>query len=175
MDEEKDSYNDLKLESCKAILDTAKVVYSEELDRYKISETKTQILLAFTGIVFSFYINFLLKIESEKSLLSILIYWVFNLMIFLLLGFAVKCLIQAITMVKFEQVNVEELTRRSLASKEERFVIMQIAATYRNVIRENKALIEAKMDSIKDAIWYLKWAVSLIIIYIFIREVLGVV
>jgi hypothetical protein len=166
---------ELNSKACNAILDTAKVIYNEEIDRFKISETKTQILLAFTGIVFSFYINTLLKLEIEKEILRYLINAVFNLCIFLLLGYAIKSLIAAISMAKFEQVDIGDLVNKDFASSEECEVMMNIAATYRNAIRKNKDTVEQKMKYLTDALWYLKRAIILIIIYVFLKEVLGIV
>lgn len=171
MEEEKG----MSTQACSAILDTAKVIYNEELDRFKISETKTQILLAFTGIIFSFYINFLLKIEIDDNIIKYLINGVFNLWIFLLLGSAIKKLINAITMVEFEQVDVSDIINREFASNDEKDVLMNLAATYRNVIFKNKDTVEQKMNYIKDALWYLKWAIIFIVLYIFLKEVLGIV
>lgn len=165
----------MTIQACNAILDTAKVIYNEEIDRFKISETKTQILLAFTGIIFSFYINFLLKTEIDNNILKYLINGFFNLCIFLLLGFAIKYLINAITMVEFEQVDIGDMVNREFASNDEKEVLMNIAATYRNAITKNIDTVERKMNHIKESLWYLKWAIAFIVLYIFLREVLGIV
>lgn len=165
----------LNEKSCNTILDTAKLVYNEEIDRYKISETKAQILLAFTGVVLSFFINTLVKSEIDIRNIKFLIVTIFNLMILGLLGYAIKSLIYSITMGDFAQVDVEDLTTKKFASTDECIVMMQIATTYKNVIKENRILLEKKMNHLKDALWYLKNALFVIVILVIIKEVLKIV
>ncbi|MGD6962734.1 hypothetical protein ACQCVB_11065 [Fictibacillus phosphorivorans] len=159
----------LNSESSKVILDTAKTIYSEENDRFKIAETKASILLAFTGVLANFYMQYIYRrITLEQLNLYDLFFIVINLLLILLLAYL---LISSLMLQDFEQPTLDTVILYSYAEKDQSNIMLEIAATYHNVIKKNREVLKAKYDNIRIALFILIGLLIFSILHIFLKEV----
>jgi hypothetical protein len=160
----------LNSESCKAILEVTKTIYAEENDRLKTNETKASIVLAFTGVLANIYMQYIYKRVTLEQLLTFdIIFIVLNLIgVFLTAILLLRCL----TTRKFFQPDASEFVRYSEAEKEETEVLLGIASTLNNTIKQNHHILERKNEFLGDALFMLKSFLITALLHIFLREVI---
>jgi hypothetical protein len=90
-------------ESSKVILDLARSIYNEENDRLKTTETKASIVLAFTGVLANFYMQYIFRriTLGQVEVLDV-IFIIFNLTFIFLSGLF---LLKSLTGQKFDQID----------------------------------------------------------------------
>ncbi len=160
-------------ETCEAILDTAKTIYTEESERFKQVETKTSITLAFVGVLFGAYLTYLGSFKLSTHEISYLIYtYLFQLVIFVALTVSIIYFLMSIKTGEFEQVDLETIVDTNFSSEPEGIAKLQIAATYRDAISANKNGIDSKMRFYSMGLNYLLWALIIFALYFTIEEVI---
>ncbi|WP_455931044.1 hypothetical protein [Priestia aryabhattai] len=141
--DENDGYNS---ETCETILDTAKVIYNEEGERFKQAEAKTNIALAFVGILFAAYLTYLGAFKPSNQEISYLIYtFIFQLAIFILFTLSIVYFLYSIKTGKYEQVALENIVNENFAREKAEKAKLLLAATYKDAIDSNKNNLESKL------------------------------
>lgn len=126
-------------ETSDAILDTAKVKYTEEQERFKQVEIKTNITLAFSGVLLGTFLNYIQNNPLNLENIWYVIYTViFKLTILYLLSFSVVKFFKSITVGNFSQIGLDNIVDEEFASVGVSKSKLEIAATYRDAINENK-------------------------------------
>ncbi|GIO19656.1 hypothetical protein J18TS1_27560 [Oceanobacillus oncorhynchi subsp. incaldanensis] len=172
-DAEKISRNE---NSCESILDTAKTIYNEESERFKQAENKTNIAIAFVGILFGSYLTYLGSFDPVTEEAAYLIYtFSFKFLIFILLSASAGQLLKAIRTGKYDQVSLEAIVNDELSREDANWVKLQIAATYKEAIDLNKELLEKKMDIYSKGLNLVLWGFTLFVIHFIVEEVIKIV
>ncbi|KKO54492.1 hypothetical protein [Paenibacillus sp. DMB20] len=137
MDKEAEEQNSLNLESCNVILDTAKTIYNEEYDRFKQIETKTGVTIGFVGVLFGFFLNYLISAKLNSNDVGYLIY-AFGLRFIIIVLLTVSALkfISAIKVGEFDQINIDNVVDTNLAKEPPESLTLSVAATYQDVIQK---------------------------------------
>ncbi|WP_077624774.1 hypothetical protein [Sediminibacillus massiliensis] len=170
---EKNSRNE---SSCETILDTAKTIYNEESERFKQAENKTNIAIAFVGILFGIYLTYLSSFEPTTEEDAYLIYtFLFKFLIFILLSLSIIQLLKAIGTGKYDQVSLEAIVEDDLSREDASWVKLQIAATYKDAIDLNKKLVERKMEIYSIGLTLVLWGFILFAIHFIVEEVIKIV
>lgn len=161
------------IESCDTILQVAKELYQDELDRYKQIENKTAITLAFIGIVITLLIG---NLESNRTLLINIkintIFWGVDLLI--LLGFIISVisLLNSITVSNLQQVSIDTIVNIEDATSSPAQVKINIAATYQNIVNHNLHVINKKVKKYEHGITFTKYSFTLFSISFLLQGVI---
>lgn len=167
-DLEKEYNND----SCGAILDAAKSVYNEEIDRFKQIETKTGVSLGFTGVCFVAFLNFINNNLSGSKQVGYLIYsGLFKLFILSLIFSAAYFFLRSMRVGTFEQIDLENIVDGDLATKTPSYVKLSIGATYKNAAKANEEKIEQKIHNYSKGLKSISIAFVVFVIH-YILEVI---
>lgn len=160
-------------DSCDAILDTAKTVYAEEQTRFIQYENKTNIVLAFGGVILVAYLTYL---GSNKFLLNdigYLIYSIlFRLSVLLLFTIGIIYFLKAIKSGDYKQVDLSNIVDLSFAQDPVETVKIELAATYKLAIDENKSILEKKTRYYDIGSTLVTLGFLIFVIYFVIEEVI---
>ncbi|MGD6966415.1 hypothetical protein ACQCVP_08305 [Rossellomorea vietnamensis] len=160
-------------ESCDAILDTAKTVYAEEQARFIQYENKTNIGLAFGGVVLVAYLTYL---GSNKLLLNdtgYLIYsTLFRLSILILFTIGIIYFLKAIKSGDYKQVDLSNIVLLSFAQDPVETVKIELAATYKSAVDENKIVLDKKTKFYDLGLTLVARGFLVFVIYFVLEEVI---
>lgn len=160
-------------ETCDSILDTAKTIYTEECERFKQAETKTSITIAFSGVLLGAYLSFLDKYKLQINDISYLIYsYSFKIAIFLCLITGIVYFLKSIKTDQYDQVSLNEIVTYGFAKELGSVAKMEIAATYKEAIDQNREKIEKKLKFYNFGLNYMTWGLIIFLIHFFIEEVM---
>lgn len=160
-------------ESCGTILQVAKELYQDELDRYKQIENKTAITLTFIGIVIVFLINDILS--SEITIINVKVTsLLFGFELLILTGFFVSIiyLLISIAVSDFQQVKIDEIVNIKDATSDPAQVKINIAATYQNIVNHNMQVINTKAERYGTGIVWTKYSFIVFSISLLIKGVI---
>lgn len=174
MAEEQIEKNEIYVEgSCNVILDTAKSVYDEEIDRFKQAEAKTNITLAFVGILFGAYLTYLGTYKPPIEETSYLIYTVlFKIAVFICYIVSIIYFLKAISTGKYEQVDLNQFATESFALKNTEIATLTVAFTYRDVVNLNRGVLEKKLECYSKGLRILTYGFVIFTIHFLIEEVI---
>ena len=162
-------------ESCDSILDTAKIVHAEELARFNQCESKTNIGLAFSGIMLGSYLTYLSTFKPDLTESSYLIYsFLFKAAIFTILTIGIMYFLKSIKVGTYEQIDLDNIVDLEFATDNETKVKFEIAATYKTVVNNNKRSLELKLKYYGTGLKYLTGGFLLFTIHFFIEEVISI-
>lgn len=148
--EPEDIVSSYQNETVDLILDTAKVVYNEEAERFKQVESKTSITLTFIGVLIGFYLSYLSSFTPVTNNTGYLIYtYLFKIVILLLFSLSILFFIRSIGVGKFEQLDLNNIVLISFAKSEPNQSKLEIAQTYKDSIDLNRTQINKKIESYK--------------------------
>ncbi|WP_418039177.1 hypothetical protein [Paenibacillus xylanilyticus] len=160
-------------ESCDAILDTAKIIYAEEAERFKQTETKTSIGLAFDGIVIGAYITYLSAFSPTGKEVTYLIYtYLLKIGILALLSISAFYFIKSIKGVVFDQVDLNNIVDEDFAREPVGKVKIDIAHTYNDVVNSNTSKLEEKVKFFDKGLLFMYWGFIIFIIHFVIEEII---
>jgi len=159
--------------SCESILDTAKTVHAEETARFNQFENKTNIGLAFTGVLLGAYLTYLSTFKPAIKDESYLIYTiVFKILILGLLTIAIICFLKSIKTGEYKQVDLNNIIDLEFAKDSPTKVKIEIAATYKSVIDQNKDRLKLKIEFYDKGLDYVTWGFSLFVFHFLIEEII---
>lgn len=159
-------------ESCDAILDTAKMVYNEESDRFKQVEAKTNITLAFVGVLFGAFLTYLnsnpLNIKEIKYLAYVIL---FRISILICFSISIFYFFRSIKVGEFHRVGLNNIIDADFAGQEEGRVKLEISATYKEAIDLNSDKIELKMKHYSYGLNFVSLGFLIFLIHFVIEEI----
>ncbi|OUB71865.1 hypothetical protein [Bacillus thuringiensis] len=159
--------------SCDVILDTAKAVYDEEIDRFKQTEAKTNITLAFVGVLFGAYLTYLSAFKLPIKEISYLVYTVlFKAAVFTCYITSIFYFLKAINTGKYEQVNLDEVASESYAKQDAEITKLRIAFSYRDIVSRNRDVLERKLKSYRIGLYIMTCGFIAFAIHFLIEEVI---
>lgn len=165
--------NNYTPESCDAILGTAKHIYLEESERFKQAEAKTNITLAFVGVLFGIYLTFLGAFEPITQEPGYLIYtFLIKAVIFLSLVISISFFIKSVKTGVYDQVSLNDIVNYNFAKEDECKVKLEIAATYKDAIDFNKSGVETKMKFYSKGLIFMYWGFITFATHYIIEEVI---
>lgn len=155
------------------ILDTAKTIYNEESERFKQVEAKTNITLAFVGVLFAAYLTYLGSYKPIIKDSSYLVYTLlFKLAVFVCFTLSISFFLRSVRTGEYDQVDLDNIVTRELAEASEQEVKLQIAATYKEAIDNNKAMLESKMKEYSLGLNLMFWGFIVFAVHFIIEEVI---
>ncbi len=164
------NYNE---KSTNIILEIAKTTYNEELDRFKQTEAKTSIALAFSGVIITAYFAYLTTYSPTSLEHSYLVYnYILKFVIMTLLVTSIYFLITSIRTDTFQQIDLNSLVDDSLAQLEGKEVEMKIAYTYKELVEINEGKIGNKIKNYNCGLKFMNYGFFLFIIYFIIEEII---
>ncbi|HDR6299963.1 TPA: hypothetical protein QCU59_003742 [Bacillus cereus] len=159
--------------SCDVVLDTAKSVYYEEIDRLKQTEAKTNITLAFVGVVFGAYLTYLSGFKLTIKETSYIVYTIlFKVIIFVCYIISIIYFLKAISTDKYEQVGLGEIASEPFARQDEKITKLRVAFTYRDVVSRNMVILEEKLKFYKRGLYIMACGLMVFAIHFLIEEVI---
>lgn len=160
-------------ESCNAILDTAKVIYNEEQSRFNQYETKNSIGLAFTGVIFGAYLRYLSTATPNFDNVPYAIYSsFFNIVILIFFCLGIICFLKSIKSGEYQQVELSNIVEYDFARDDIAKVRLELAATYKVAIDQNKTVLETKTKLFDKGLNFAFSAFILFIFFFLIEEVI---
>lgn len=161
------------LESCETILTVAQLIYQDELDRSKQFESKTAITLAFVGVVITYHLGTFLNNKNAYLSNVKLNTMVFCFDLIITLGFisSIILLLQAIALSSFKQVKISDIVNLEDATSDPAQVKINIAATFKIVVEENKTVINSKSQKYANGLCILEISLILFVISLLIKGV----
>ncbi|MEH6988273.1 hypothetical protein [Cytobacillus firmus] len=161
------------VDSCDAILDTAKTVYAEEQARFIQYENKTNIGLAFGGVILVAYLTYL---GSNKLLIhdtGYLIYSIlFRLSVLILFTIGIIYFLRAIQSGDYKQVDLSNIVDLNFAQDPVETVKIELAATYKSAVDENKTTLDKKTKFYDIGLTLVTRGFLIFVIYFVIEEVI---
>lgn len=161
-------------ESCQTILEVAKELYNDELDRNKQIESKSAIALTFIGVIITLLLSSIVDTESAL-LINLKINTIFFCIdILIMIGFVISIirLLDSITTSDFQQVKIDEIVNLEDATSNPAQVKINIAATYQKIVNHNMAVINVKAEKYKHGINLAKYSFIFFSINFLIQEVI---
>jgi hypothetical protein len=167
------SKENLKERSCDAILDTAKVIYNEESERFKQAEAKANITIAFSGVLLGIYLTYISSFNPQGNESAYLIYnFIFKSIVLTLLLAGIFFFLRSIKIDQYLQVSLNEIVTYDFASEEESIVKIDLAATYKEAIDNNKEKIEEKLRLYNIGLKFITWGLIIFSVHFIIEEVI---
>ncbi|OKL36689.1 hypothetical protein [Domibacillus mangrovi] len=164
---------DLVVESCDAILDTAKTVYNEESERFKQAEAKTNIALAFAGVLFAAYLTYLGTFKPIIKEPSYLVYTsLFKVAIFVLLVIGIIYFLRSIKTGEYRQVDLNNIVSIDFGKRSEKNSKLSLAFTYDEAVTLNKEGIEGKLRFYQIGLQLITYGFLIFAIHFLIEEVI---
>lgn len=137
-------YNEISVD---AVLDTAKLIYDEELVRFNQIENKTNISMAFIGILLGILISSfnseLLKINDFYF--SVCFFFMLKSINLIIICRAFFYFYKSIKTSEYNQFPLKSFVTEKYLQAEPEFTKVEIVATYKRVINENFFLIKNKI------------------------------
>lgn len=132
--------------SIDAVLDAAKLVYDEELVRFNQIENKTNISMAFAGILLGILIN---NFNSEifnitEFYFSVCFFFTLKSINLLIICKAFFYFYKSIKTSEYNQFPLKSFVADKYLKEEPEFTKVEIVATYKRVINENYFLVKNK-------------------------------
>jgi len=132
--------------SIDAVLDAAKLVYDEELVRFNQIESKTNISMAFAGILLGILIN---NFNSEifnitEFYFSVWFFFTLKSINLLIISKAFFYFYKSIKTSEYNQFPLKSFVEDKYLKEEPEFTKVEIVATYKRVINENYFLVKNK-------------------------------
>ncbi|MFP7442541.1 MULTISPECIES: hypothetical protein [Bacillus] len=160
-------------DSCDAILDTAKTVYAEEQTRFIQYENKTNIGLAFGGVILVAYLTYLGTNKLPIHDTGYLIYSIL-LRFSVLTSFTVGIIyfLRAIKSGDYEQINLSNIVDLDFAQDPVATVKLELAATYKTAIDGNKTILDKKTKYYDIGLTSVTIGFLIFVIYFVIEEVI---
>lgn len=169
-EEHNQEYN---VDSCEAILDTAKIIHAEELGRFSQCENKTNIGLAFTGVLLGAYLTYLSSYKVPLKDTAYLTYTIlFKVAILILLSLAIIFFLKSIKRGEYEQIDLNNIVDSEFAGCNVGQVRLEIAATYKQVVDLNKSKLEKKLEDYDIGLKLVTWGFLLFVGHFLIEEVI---
>ncbi|WP_058830656.1 hypothetical protein [Paenibacillus polymyxa] len=163
----------LQENSCDAILDTAKTLYNDEIDRFKQVEAKTGITLGFVGVILGVFITYIGTSKLQMDMVPYVVYsYFFRLSIIALLTASSIKLINAIKVGSFQQIDINNIVDEDFAKERPAKVKLDIAATYQETINQNSEKIDEKNDNYNVGLNLMMYGFVLFIVYIILEEII---
>ncbi|WP_078378677.1 hypothetical protein [Sutcliffiella halmapala] len=161
------------VDSCDAILDTAKTVYAEEQARFIQYENKTNIGLAFGGVILVAYLTYL---GSNKLLLHDTGYLIYSILlrlsVLILFTIGIIYFLRAIKSGDYKQVDLSNIVVLSFAQDPVETVKIELAATYKSAVDENKTILDKKTKFYDIGLTLVTRGFLIFVIYFVIEEVI---
>lgn len=175
--QKKENEKKFNLESCETILTVAREIYQDELDRSKQLESKTAITLAFLGVVITYHLGTFLNNKNVYFSNVKLNTMLFCLDLIITMGFiaSIIFLLHAIALSSFKQVRIRDIVNVEDAISDPAQVKINIAATYKIVVEENKTAINSKSQKYAKGLLLTEISFILFIINLLIKGVVNFV
>jgi nitrogen fixation-related uncharacterized protein len=161
------------VESCDTILDTAKTVYAEEQARFIQYENKINIGLAFGGVILVAYLTYL---GSNKLLTHDIGYLIYSILlglsVLILFTIGIIYFLRAIKSGDYKQVDLSNIVVLSFAQDPVEIVKLELAATYKSAVDENKTILEKKAKYYDIGLTVVTQGFLIFVIYFVIEEVI---
>ncbi|MFD0588679.1 hypothetical protein ACFQZE_11740 [Paenibacillus sp. GCM10027627] len=168
--------NQLNSEACSAILDTAKSIYYEEIDRFKQAETKIGIAIAFTGVIFGAFLTFVnLNSINQTSLgFGLTLYSsLFKLIILALLVSSFYQFFKAMQIDDFQQIDIDSIVDSEFAKYESQArVKFDIAVTYKKAIVQNEEKIANKLNRYNNGLRFVAYAFAMFVTHYVVEGII---
>lgn len=159
--------------TCDVVLDTAKTIYSEESERFKQAEAKTNITLAFIGVLFGAYLTYLGSFKPVMKDVPYLVYTsLFKLVVFGCFTTSIIYFLRSVRTGEYDQVNIDNIVTKDFSQKKETDSKLAIAATYADAVRLNKDKLESKMKLYSTGLNFMSWGFVIFAIHFIIEEVI---
>lgn len=160
-------------DSCEAILDTAKTIHAEESGRFNQCENKTNIGLAFTGVLLGAYLTYLSSYKVPLKDTAYLTYTIlFKVAILILFTLAIIFFLKSIKRGEYEQIDLNNIIDLEFAGYDVSKVRLEIAATYKQVVDLNKSKLEKKLEDYDIGLKLVTWGFLLFVGHFLIEEVI---
>ncbi|PRT13202.1 hypothetical protein C6352_02315 [Bacillus thuringiensis] len=165
--------NTFNSDTCDVILDAAKAVYDEEAERFKQAEAKTNITLAFVGVLFGAYLTYLGSFKPPIKEISYGIYTgVFKLTIFICFTISIIYFLRSIKTGEYDQVSIENIVTEDFAQREENDAKLTVAGTYNDAVALNREKLEFKMKLYSIGLNFMTCGFIMFAIHFIIEEVI---
>ncbi|QWG70404.1 hypothetical protein EXW32_29110 (plasmid) [Bacillus mycoides] len=155
------------------ILDTAKSVYNEEAERFKQAEAKTNITLAFVGVLFGVYLTYLGAFKPPLKEVSYLIYTcLFKLIVFTCFITSIIYFLKSIKTGEYDQVGLDNIVTNDFSKRNEIDAKLAVAGTYTDAVTNNKGRLEEKLKLYGIGLNLMTWGFIIFAIHFVIEEVI---
>ncbi|MDM5187853.1 hypothetical protein QUF99_11085 [Bacillus sp. DX4.1] len=159
--------------TCDVILDTAKEIYNEESARFTQAEAKTNITLAFVGVLFGAYLTYLGAFNPVTKNVPYLIYtFLLKLTVFVCFTISIVYFLRSIKTGEYDQVGLDYIVTETFAREEERSAKLSVAGTYTDAVKLNKDKLEAKMKLYGTGLSFMIWGFVIFAVHFVIEEVI---
>ncbi|MCM3170400.1 MULTISPECIES: hypothetical protein [Peribacillus] len=173
MNQQNDNIAPFNPESCEAILDAAKTIHAEELARFSQYESKTNIGLAFVGIILGAYLTYLSAFKPIIDDPSYIIYTLlFKVAILALFTLGIIYFLKSIKSGEYVQVELANILDLDFAREDTTKVRIEIAATYKQVVDQNKDKLIIKSKHYDSGLQFATWGFVIFIIHFLIEEII---
>ncbi|WP_305455503.1 hypothetical protein [Bacillus mycoides] len=163
----------IQIGTCDVILDTAKSVYNEESDRFKQAEAKTNITLAFVGVLFGAYLTYLGAFKPPLKEVSYLIYTgLFKLIVFVCFITSIIYFLRSIKTGEYDQVGLDNIVTEEFSNRDEIDAKLAVAGTYNDAVANNKDRLEDKLKLYGVGLNLMTWGFIIFAVHFVIEEVI---
>lgn len=161
------------IESVDAILETAKKVYDEEIMRFNQIESKTNIAMAFSGVLLGVIITFYSStgIGKLENIYLNVGFGIFKLLNIYFILRAIYFLNQSMKSNTYSQFPLDTVIDFKYFKEREDVLKIELAATYNRVIKENQELLIKKVIQYDDGNRSTSYG-FFVFIFIFILEMI---
>lgn len=170
--------NKLNEKSSELILQTAKDIYLEEMERFKNTEVKSGILLTAVGVLLTFYLTYMKDIKIDWIIKHSGFFCFFLIVSVIILTLFIKTicfLLLSLKGFKYEQICVNSIVDEKFAMNDSSDVAFDIAATYQNIININRERLEKKTECFNEGLYFLSYTIIFIVLYVLIEGVMKLV
>lgn len=165
--------NTIQVGTCDVILDTAKSVYNEESERFKQAEAKTNITLAFVGVLFGAYLTYLGAFKPPLKEVSYLIYTgLFKLLVFTCFITSIIYFLKSIKTGEYDQVGLDNIVTDDFSKRDEINAKLAVAGTYTDAVANNKERLEDKLKLYGIGLNLMTWGFIIFAVHFVIEEVI---
>jgi hypothetical protein len=166
---DQEQYN---LGTCEAILDTSKTIYNEESERFKQAEAKTNITLAFSGVLFGAYLTYIGAFKPVSESAEYYIYtYLFKLIVFVCFTISITYFLKSIRTGEYDQAGLDAIVNSNFAKEPDAKAKLEIAATYKDALDLNRGKLETKMKTYNQGLNFMFWGFILFALHFVIEEV----
>lgn len=163
--------NHEKEKSSEVMLETVKIVYVEEFERFKQIEFKAQIASAINGVLIGAFIAYIREqsvIESQGHMFNSIYIYSFKILILLSLITSILLFLQSIKSETYHQVSMKNMV--SFAEQNANEVMRHVAATYEEANEINKEKMEKKIKHFDRGMVLLQFSIVMFTIFIIVEE-----
>lgn len=148
-------------------------MYYEEIDRLKQVETKTNIALAFIGVLFGAYLALTGSNLPTLDDIGYLIYSIFfKIFILVLILISLYYFYKSMKVKNFEQLDIDEIVNKETAISISNHTKLAVAATYKKAVLGNRKIIEDKNIDYDMGLKLVGWALVVFVIHYIIEVII---